>query len=441
VSRPDKPVWVAGFSQNRAATKVHDDLLAVACVVDDGQTRLGIAVIDAIGFFHDDVLQVRRRLERSWNIDYAIVCSTHNHTTPDLMGLWGKNPLHTGVDPEYREQVINGIVQSFAQAVTNLQTSTMTMHEIPTAPEGLVADTRKPLVFDADLRVLHFRNAETKETIGSIVNWGNHPETPWSHNTEITSDFCGYLREALAKGVRIEGKTALSGLGGVHLFVNGAVGGLMTTHPSVTVTNPFTQVAYKEPSHAKAEAVGLQLASRILPVLQQTPAPDLKPVPIGIRARTLNLPVANKGFLAATVLGLLNRGHSKWMHMRTEVAVVTLGDASIACVPGEIYPEIVNGGVERAPGGDFDINPVEVPSIRELMPGKVRFVFGLANDEIGYIIPKSEWDEKPPYLYGASHGVYGEENSVGPETAPLLHQALKELCQPLSQARSTRSDK
>ena len=100
--------------------------------------------------------------------------------------------------------------------------------------------------------------------------------------------------------------------------------------------------------------------------------------------------------------------------------------ASPAC-RGEIYPEIINGGIERASGGDFDIEPVEVPSLRELMPGRLKFVFGLANDELGYIIPKSEWEEKPPYLYG-SKGVYGEVNSCGPDTGRLVHAALAELC-------------
>jgi hypothetical protein len=61
------------------------------------------------------------------------------------------------------------------------------------------------------------------------------------------------------------------------------------------------------------------------------------------------------------------------------------------------------------------------------MPGKVKFVLGLANDEIGYIIPKSEWDTEPPYIYGKSSPVYGEVNSVGPETAGILHRELKRL--------------
>jgi hypothetical protein len=427
LSNTNRPVWVAGFSHNRAATAIHDDLWAVGCVLDDGYTRIGLVVLDAIGFFHDDVVAVRRACAAEWKLDYAIVCSTHNHSTPDLMGLWGPKVWLTGVDPAYRKQVIAAATRALGEAVAALQPARVALHEIPTPPDGLVGDTRKPIVFDADIRVMHFTNPTNGATLGSIVNWGNHPETPWARNTELTADFCGALRDALEHGVVQEGRTLAPGVGGIHVFVNGAIGGLMTTHPSVTVRDPYLGTDFSQPSHDKSRAVGRQLAARILPRLTPGTVPASEFAPIRLRARTLELPIDNKLFLAGAYLGLIDRGHVRWKHMRTEVALLTLGEASIACVPGEIYPEIVNGGIERAPGGDFDIEPVEVPPLRELMPGRIKFVFGLANDELGYIIPKSEWDEKPPRLYG-SKGVYGEINSCGPETAPLLHAALKQLC-------------
>jgi hypothetical protein len=113
--------------------------------------------------------------------------------------------------------------------------------------------------------------------------------------------------------------------------------------------------------------------------------------------------------------------------MRSEVALVRLGGASLLAIPGEIYPELVNGGIVRAPGGDFDLDPVETPPLRELMPGRFKFILGLANDEVGYIIPKSEWDQKPPYLFHSPKPVYGEVNSLGPETASVIHAAVREL--------------
>jgi hypothetical protein len=54
-------------------------------------------------------------------------------------------------------------------------------------------------------------------------------------------------------------------------------------------------------------------------------------------------------------------------------------------------------------------------------------LFGLANDEIGYIIPKAEWDEKPPFTFGAQKRWYGEVNSVGPDAAPLIIGAFERL--------------
>lgn len=428
LSDPKRPVWLAGFAQHRAATAIHDDLWAVATVIDDGYTRVGLVALDAIGFFHDDVVAVRRACPPEWKLDYSIVCSLHNHSTPDLMGLWGPDLLHTGVDQNYRRQVIAAAVQALGQAVAELQTARVAFYEIPTPPEGLVADTRKPFVFDSDIRVMHFTSATNGATLGTLVGWADHPETPWGRNTEITADYCGFLRDALEHGCSTGGEVRVKGLGGIHLFINGAVGGLMTTHPSVTVRDPYLQQDFRTPSHEKSRALGRQLAARILARLSETNGAATNFAPIGIRARTIEMPVENKMFLAASYLGLIDRGHVRWKTLRTEVALVTVGDASLACVPGEIYPEIVNGGIERPPGADFDLAPVEVPPLRELMPGRLKFVVGLANDELGYLIPKREWDSQPPYLYGAASPVYGEINSCGPNAAPTIHSALAQLC-------------
>jgi hypothetical protein len=426
ISNPDKPVWLAGFSQNRSAVRINDPLVTSALVLDNGHARVGIVAIDSIGFFHDDVIRVRERVPADWKLDYVVVCSTHNHSTPDLMGLWGPSILKSGVDPAYKERVIQSCVTAVGQAITGLTPARMAIHEIPVDPAGLVKDTRKPEVYDADLRLLHFTHATNGSTLGTLVGWGNHPETPWAGSRDITADFPGVIRTALANGIPGTNGLFRPGIGGRHLFVNGAVGGLMTTHPSTEVTNPVTGELLKTPSHEKTLAVGHQLVMRILDRIRSTNAPSVDSAPLTVHARTHDIRLENNGFLLASLLGLLDRGHSKWMHFRTEVALITLGDASFACIPGEIYPEIVNGGVLRAPGGDFDIEPLEVPPLRELMPGRIRFVFGLANDEIGYIIPKSEWDVKAPYLFDAPSSPYGEVNSCGPDTALLIHQSLRE---------------
>ena len=208
----------------------------------------------------------------------------------------------------------------------------------------------------------------------------------------------------------------------------------MTTNPATTVVDPFDGQSYTAPSHDKARAVGRRLAAAIFEAWPTRPEPQTAPR-LAVAARTLDLKMDNRLFRLANALGLFGRGQPRWNHVRSEVAMLTFGDASIACVPGELYPEIANGGIESPKGADFPGAPVEAPPLRALMPGRVRFLIGLANDEVGYIIPRSEWDASSPWLYGSPKRHYGEINSLGPETGPAIHAALRELSQSLSGVR------
>jgi hypothetical protein len=433
VINPDmsKRVWVAGFAHSRAATAIHDDLKAVAAVIDDGEHRIGVVALDAIGFFHDEVLAVRRSLPSSARLDYVVVASTHNHSAPDLMGIWGPSDFVSGIDPDYRRAVVAGASGALMDAVNAITPASVAHVEVPLEAGGLVSDSRDPQVFDNTMRLMVF-TAPDGRTIGSIVNWANHPETPWADNTELTADFPGYLRDALESGITVDGRQVDAGLGGIHVYVNGAIGGLMTTNPATTVVDPYTQQPFAAPSHDKARAVGRRLAQAALAAVRGGTVAQAEPR-LAWAARTIELKIDNVLFRLAAAFGLFGRGHPRLNTIRSEVAVLTFGDATITCVPGELYPEIANGGVVHPPGADFDVAPVEVPPLRELMPGRFKFLIGLANDEVGYIIPKSEWDDQAPWLYGRTERQYGEINSLGPETGPQIHAALKALGTSLSE--------
>jgi len=290
-----------------------------------------------------------------------------------------------------------------------------------------VNDTRKPFVLDAGLRILQVIDAEEDTTLGVIVSWGCHPETLWSKNLLITSDYPNYLRKGIEEGIFHEGKLVQPGVGGITVFFNGAIGGLMTTDPGLPIADPISDTLYREPSFDKARAQGYQLALAVLKALNSSKVKFVEKGSITLRAKTIQLPVKNKYFRIGALLSVLDRGFTGWMKTRSEVAAFRIGPVSFLAIPGEIYPELIEGGVESPPGNDFNIEPVELPPLRSLMPGKIKFVIGLANDEIGYIIPKSEWDTKPPYLYHADKSPYGEINSLGPETAPIIHETAKQL--------------
>ena len=78
------------------------------------------------------------------------------------------------------------------------------------------------------------------------------------------------------------------------------------------------------------------------------------------------------------------------------------------------------------PGADFPDAPLE-KSLFSMSKAKWKMTVGLANDEVGYIIPKRQWDEKAPFCYGREKSQYGEINSLGNETAPRLSEAFREL--------------
>jgi hypothetical protein len=206
----------------------------------------------------------------------------------------------------------------------------------------------------------------------------------------------------------------------------------MTTHPSLDVKDIFTGEIYKEPTYEKTKAQGEYLAWLGLMALDSSDY-EIEKAGISIRAKSVDLKFRNPLIRLGALLGILDRGMNGWMQVRSELAAFSIGPAHFVTVPGEIYPEIVNGGVEAPEGQDFDIEPVEVPYIRSQMKGDFNFVFGMANDMVGYIIPKSQWDEEAPFTYGRDNAPYGEVNSLGPETGPTIHRELKVLLEELYQ--------
>jgi hypothetical protein len=425
------PVWLAGFHQNRPASGVNDPLWARAMVLDNGEVKIALCVIDMIGFGNDEVLTIRKRLRKKLDLDHLIISSTHVHSSPDLMGMWGPNPYTRGVDKDYLEQVYEGIEAAVITA-SNIRRPAHFHFAVNENDAGaLVGDSRDPQVFDEAIRIMKITDAENDQTMGILFNWGNHPETLWSGNTLISSDFPHYWREYMENGIT-QGDTLLhEGLGGTAIFMNGALGGLMTTRPGDPIIHPYHGDTLWEESIDKIDAQGMALAKitfeEMTKGMEKMTAGTLE-----LRAKSLELAMDNNLLRLAALVGVFDRGFTRWGHMRSEVNAWKIGPATFVHAPGELYPEILNGGVEAPAGRDFDIGPVEIPAIKDKMPGKYKFFGGMCNDMIGYIIPKSQWDEKYPFSYGREKAPYGEINSLGPETAPTIHKAILELLEDLN---------
>jgi hypothetical protein len=426
-------VWMAGFGSNRPAKGVHDPIWVRAIAFRNNGVTVAMVTIDSIGIFHDKFIDIRKQIDPSLKIDHVIFSSQHNHETPDTMGIWsGPIPTPSNFDNKRMEWIKRACKEAIEEAVRSLEPADMYIAQAELNPEGFVDDSRKPIVIDTKLCCARFTKAGTDDTIATMVSWGNHPETLGGNNPFITADFSGFWRGGVENGV--PEPNGVKGFGGMCLYFQGMVGGLMTElHTTVPHRNGVDK--FREASFEKAQALGENLAIATAKALRADNVIKCENPRLGVGAKTIYVPIAGP-FKYAMALGLIHPGVYLTLggiKSRSEVDVVRIGDLEMVTIPGELYPEIGDGGVEAKPGRDFEVEPVEVPPLRKEMTGKVNMVIGLANDEIGYIIPKSQWDAKPPFVY-SDKAQYGEENSGGPEVAPTIHHEALAMIKRLQEA-------
>ena len=419
--------WLAGFGNKRAANSIHDDLWARAIVFDDSASVIGMVVIDAIGFFHDDVIAVRKLVaEKHPEINHVILSSTHTHQAPDLQGLWGESEFKSGVNQNYRKLVQQIAADAVCKAYQSRNAAILEYARIDTIAKDLIDDFRMPIVFDEGIRLIRVKNKETSQLMGLLVNLGDHPETAGSENLMITTDIFHYIRDGVEKGIIYDDAKKREGVGGTVIVMNGAVGGLMSSMGSPThdpwLNKTFTR---DENNFGKVRAQGYRFADEILTKLDSGQWNGCENTGLTLKAKTFYFRMDNVLFKLGGILSVFDRGFKSFKYVKSEINLLTIGPAWFLTIPGEINPELIDGGIETPEGADFKISPVEVPPIRQMMKGDINFVIGLANDEVGYIMPKSHWDEKAPYTYAEKEAPYGEINSLGPETGPEIHKQAK----------------
>ena len=316
-------------------------------------------------------------------------------------------------------------------AIDNLETAEMSFALIPTNPLTPIKDKRKPIVIDDDIRAILF-NRPDGSIIGSLINFGIHVELAWDKNLDITSDVAGYLRRGISHGIYYDEKLVKPGLGGTTLWLTGNIGGLMTSGPTDPIYDPVMKKMITKPSHAKARAYGYSLANSVIDAFQAGEFKTSHKPTLSVQSLEIELGIENLILSFATLLGIIDADtkfslRPPFIRYLSEVAFIQMGDASITGIPGELYPEIAVGGIENPKGADFVIAPKEVPDLRSQFPDKLNLMVNLANDSIGYIIPKSEWDEDAPWIYGENEETYGEVVSLGPDTATVIHKNVMML--------------
>ncbi|QDU60409.1 hypothetical protein Pan216_12480 [Planctomycetes bacterium Pan216] len=417
----DRPVWIAGNGLERRATKVLDPLYARALVLKDGDQEIALVSVDSIGLQYDVTKRVRKRLPE---LDYVMVASTHSHSTPDVIGLWGPSRRESGKDPAYVRLIEDKIVAAVTSARSSTNPATASFGTAQ--DKSLLYDPRPPYVYDDILRTLMFRHAKTNQPLAIVVQWGAHPECTSARSSFLSADYPATLLAELQKEYGCPG-----------LFFVGATGGLMMPNLRPLRERSGSESLTIEEGMAEYGKAVTSLARKALAESEPIKLMPMKPV-----VKRRSLPLTNPKFIGALSIGLLERPIYLWtgdsselgrqvpsrqtgslIAIETEAGWLQLGQLRILLIPGEIHPELVYGGVVDPPDLrlDFPDAPIEPPLAKE-MPDRRWMLFGLANDEIGYIIPKRQWDSRKPFAYtGSSNSPpYGEQNSVGQQASSVL---------------------
>jgi len=390
----DNPVYLAGFGNNRRAKTIHDDLTVRALAIQTESITLVLAALDLIGFFRADVQDVIDRVKTSGffkDSDISIViASTHTHHGPDTLGLWGPDDKTCGVDADYmsvtKDRIANAILASLSDTSTSLSTGLepasvkWTSVHIP----GLAKNARDAEIVDDELTLAQFTAADGKP-LAALFNFPCHPEVLWELNPHITADYVGYLRDEVEKQS-----------GAPCIFFAGALGGMMT--PDV-----------KEHSFDEAEFMGKKLAAEGLRALEM--AAIYQPKSVSIKKKEIKVKLTNILYKLAFMRKLLPDVRDRRGYITSEVNLIKIGDLWLAAVPGEMLPKL---------GLDLKAR------LREAGAGAAGIV-GLANDELGYILPvedfKYPWNPFKPGRH------YEETNSIGRDIGPKIISAFEELLQ------------
>ncbi len=407
--------YIAGYRNDNRAEGLLDPQYARAAYISDGSGHnIVLAAVDCIGLSRADTTKIRALVSdtaEEYGLTAVHVMSTHTHAGIDTLGLWGPGG-QTGLSDSFMEKVVSGTAQAVRLACEDRREGQLYYGFADT--EGLQRDSRLPEIYSPLLHRFRFEPSDGSRGF-QIINYGAHPEALRSENSKISADFPAYMGRKIAETT-----------GDEFIFIAGALGGLIST-------NRLKDSAGKDlPVEENVAATGEILADFILGIdNERALAPFLKS-----KTEVFKINLDNRAFIAMAFLGVIGAhpekgGGQYGLALKTEVSLVTIGDINCALVPGELFPELAWGGSAGPLAANAGIkNP---PSLAEITGDGDLLVFGLANDEIGYIVSPDDFlvDEDAPYFAEAAdingRGHYEETNSVGIEAAEEIARAFKKL--------------
>ena len=420
------------FPKTKAATEIYDDQRVRVIAVNDGSGRgtIVFASLDAFGLSYPDVRGIRKELAdfaAANNIVGINISVLHQHSCVDTFGMNGDllkmiftNPalnvinntfgtdykLLNGQNESFMEHLYDVTVDSIKQAVNSMTTGKMYYSEIEAGE--FIHDKREPMVYDTKVHRFRFvPDNGTKETW--LCNMAIHCVGNGAAGTAITGDYPYYIEQEVNKA------------GANYIQIQGAELAITTSHSSLDIPEGT-------PRLESLKIYGTALGKHIV----ESDAAETEVAPLlNYRMKEYTVPVTNQILAFAGKLGALTNKVVATDDNNTELEVVTeLGylefgtELAVAVIPGELEPAIAYGGYLDADsswtGTDFDYTTLQeiVGTDKELL------VFGLTNDQIGYILEDNDYSS---ILSGVNEEIVATGCSAGSTTINAFEELVDSI--------------
>ncbi|MFC2123379.1 hypothetical protein ACFLU5_01105 [Bacteroidota bacterium] len=349
-----------GVGQPNPAINKNGELYVRATVFEKGVTRISIVNIDNLGW--PAVLGDKsRELIKSIPPENILIGATHTHSAPDAYGFPDEKGQF-GADLEYLEWCVMQIADAVNEAVKKLEPAVLKIN-VDEARGKIAYNYYAPKLYDPRCGVIQAiaTNGKNKgKPIVTLVNYAIHPEVIGSERGILSPDLCGPLYD------RIEQKS-----GGIALFMNGALGGMVTADNRRENGNEAND--WEECSR-----IGELLADEALDIIEKA---EIQENPgIYCTSKTITLPIESEMMRFILSHSPLGYGGEDKSSITTQVNLLNIGTAQILTIPGEALPNI----------GYF---------LKRNMHTDHPFLFGLTNDAFGYILTKEDFDSFKQYEY------------------------------------------
>jgi len=376
-----------GFGPSRPVKEKRGELTTRAVVFQHGETMVAVVSVDLLGFPSVLADRVRKQVSRI-PAENILVAATHNHSGPDCYAFPDGKGGHTG-DLEYMDSVCNESAAAINAAIDNLKPAKL---RIATGEaKGKIAyNYYAPDLYDRRMSVIQAIGEDDKPIV-TLVNYAIHPEVLGPGVGILSPDLVGPLCDTIE-----------SNTGGKAIFVNGALGGMITADNRDLDRPSDAQRGYWKDDRTWDEClrIGKTMADEALRIIKDAP---LQNDPGLVCASVeMTVPVDSEDLWGVVKYSPLKYPHNDDdQTISTQVNLVSLGNAQILTIPGEALPNI----------GFY---------LKRKMKGSHNLLFGLTNDAFGYIMTEVDFQSFSRYDYIS-------EVSLGEMTGEILIETALDL--------------